>query len=93
MFVFFCLAEINQITFDFAEGESELVSGFDVEFGGSGFSLNFLVKYAIILCARLSFCIFFGGAGIFILYSFMLGCLLCFSCLFVAACSRSTTRM
>jgi NADH:ubiquinone oxidoreductase subunit H len=90
-----CLAEINQITFDFAKDESELVSVFKVEFGGGGLALNFLVEYAIILCMRLLFCIifFWGGAVIFILYSFMLGRLLCFSCLFVSACSRSTTRM
>jgi NADH-ubiquinone oxidoreductase chain 1 len=55
------LAEINQITFDFAEGESELVSGFNVEFGGGELALNFLVVYAIILCKRLLFCTILGG--------------------------------
>jgi NADH-ubiquinone oxidoreductase chain 1 len=41
VFLFSCLAEINQITFDFAEGDSELVSGFNVEFGGGVLALNF----------------------------------------------------
>jgi NADH-ubiquinone oxidoreductase chain 1 len=36
-----CLAETNHIRFDFAEGESELVSGFNVEYGRGGFSLVF----------------------------------------------------
>jgi len=41
-----CLAETNHTTFDFAEGESELVSVFNVEYGAGGFALIFLVEYA-----------------------------------------------
>nr|URH16566.1 NADH dehydrogenase subunit 1 [Sphaerotermes sphaerothorax] len=68
-FVWFisCLAETNRTPFDFAEGESELVSGFNVEYGGGGFSLIFLAEYASILFMSLLFCVIFLGGD---LYSF-----------------------
>nr|YP_009350324.1 NADH dehydrogenase subunit 1 [Odontotermes mathuri]AQP26822.1 NADH dehydrogenase subunit 1 [Odontotermes mathuri] len=68
-FVWFisCLAETNRTPFDFAEGESELVSGFNVEYGGGGFALIFLAEYASILFMSLLFCIIFLGSD---LYSF-----------------------
>merc|ERR1712212_1155834 len=43
------LAETNRSPFDFAEGESELVSGFNVEYSGSGFVILFLSEYLRIL--------------------------------------------
>lgn len=43
------LAETNRSPFDFAEGESELVSGFNVEFSGPGFVILFLSEYLSIL--------------------------------------------
>nr|YP_009350246.1 NADH dehydrogenase subunit 1 [Bulbitermes makhamensis]AQP26646.1 NADH dehydrogenase subunit 1 [Bulbitermes makhamensis] len=62
-----CLAETNRTPFDFAEGESELVSGFNVEYGSGGFALIFLAEYASILFMSLLFCVIFLGSD---LYSF-----------------------
>lgn len=65
-----CLAETNRTPFDFAEGESELVSGFNVEYRGGGFALIFLAEYARILFMRMLFSLIFLGGDImmFIFY-------------------------
>ena len=52
-------AECPLCTFDFAEGESEFVSGFNVEYGGGGFALIFVAEYASILFITLLFVLFF----------------------------------
>nr|YP_010225763.1 NADH dehydrogenase subunit 1 [Propsilocerus akamusi]UDD74640.1 NADH dehydrogenase subunit 1 [Propsilocerus akamusi] len=62
------LAETNRTPFDFAEGESELVSGFNVEYSSGGFALIFLAEYASILFMSMLFCIIFLGSDI---YSFL----------------------
>ena len=59
------LAETNRTPFDFAEGESELVSGFNVEYSRGGFALIFLAEYARILFISFLFRIAFLGADIF----------------------------
>lgn len=46
LWVISCVAETNRTPFDFAEGESELVSGFNIEYGGGGFRLIFIREYA-----------------------------------------------
>lgn len=58
-----CVAETNRAPFDFAEGESELVSGFNVEYGGGIFALIFLAEYARILFIRIMTCVIFLGGG------------------------------
>lgn len=59
------LAETNRTPFDFAEGESELVSGFNVEYRRGGFALIFLAEYARILFMRMLFCVIFLGSDVF----------------------------
>nr|UZH93077.1 NADH dehydrogenase subunit 1 [Microconema sp. 1 LLL-2022a] len=60
-----CLAETNRTPFDFAEGESELVSGFNVEYSSGGFALIFMAEYASILFMSMLFCVMFMGSNVF----------------------------
>nr|YP_010531137.1 NADH dehydrogenase subunit 1 [Runaria punctata]UXW93359.1 NADH dehydrogenase subunit 1 [Runaria punctata] len=65
MWFIISLAETNRTPFDFTEGESELVSGFNVEYGGGGFALIFLAEYASILFMSMLFCLSFLGGFMF----------------------------
>nr|ASY98287.1 NADH dehydrogenase subunit 1 [Acontista multicolor] len=59
-----CLAETNRSLFDFAEGESELVSGFNIEYGSGGFALIFLSEYSSILFMSMLICVIFMGSDL-----------------------------
>nr|AOY39408.1 NADH dehydrogenase subunit 1 [Rhysodes sp. BMNH-844233] len=58
------MAETNRTPFDFAEGESELVSGFNVEYSSGGFALIFLAEYSSILFMSMMFSVMFLGGGV-----------------------------
>nr|ALO20607.1 NADH dehydrogenase subunit 1 [Apocheima cinerarius]ALP86135.1 NADH dehydrogenase subunit 1 [Apocheima cinerarius]ALP86161.1 NADH dehydrogenase subunit 1 [Apocheima cinerarius] len=55
------MAETNRTPFDFAEGESELVSGFNVEYSSGGFALIFLAEYSSILFMSMLFSLIYLG--------------------------------
>lgn len=65
------LAETNRTPFDFAEGESELVSGFNVEYRRGGFALIFLAEYARILFISILFTSIFLGGDVFRIFFYL----------------------
>lgn len=67
------LAETNRTPFDFAEGESELVSGFNTEYRRGTFALIFIAEYSRIIIIRILTAIIFSGhLPNYFLYNFIL---------------------
>nr|ALO76697.1 NADH deshydrogenase subunit 1 [Melittomma sp. MEL01] len=65
------LAETNRTPFDFAEGESELVSGFNVEYSSGGFALIFMAEYSSILFMSMMFSMLFLGGSLYSVFFFL----------------------
>jgi len=72
-----CVAETNRTPFDFAEGESELVSGFNIEYGSGGFALLFLAEYGRIIFISYLISVLFLGVQRLFLFN-LVGCFFCF---------------
>nr|QIT06469.1 NADH dehydrogenase subunit 1 [Mesaphorura yosii] len=77
------LAETNRSPFDFAEGESELVSGFNIEYGSGGFALLFLAEYGMIIFMSYILVLMFLGGYDAVLLVNLSGLGLCFYFLWV----------
>nr|BBK07885.1 NADH dehydrogenase subunit 1 [Cynoglossus robustus] len=70
MWIVSTIAETNRSPFDLVEGESELVSGFNVEYASGPFALFFLAEYAnILLMNAISVILFFGSEYSFTSYT------------------------
>nr|QWZ46348.1 NADH dehydrogenase subunit 1 [Machla setosa] len=71
MWIISGLAETNRTPFDFAEGESELVSGFNVEYSSGTFAMIFLAEYASILFMSMICVMIFLGGDLISFYFFL----------------------
>nr|QHE65398.1 NADH dehydrogenase subunit 1 [Paralaevicephalus gracilipenis] len=80
-----CMAESNRTPFDFSEGESELVSGFNVEYGGGGFALLFISEYSSIIFISMITCLIYLGSDFCSLIFYMKLIIICFLFVWIRA--------
>nr|YP_010736935.1 NADH dehydrogenase subunit 1 [Busonia albilateralis]WEP24822.1 NADH dehydrogenase subunit 1 [Busonia albilateralis] len=73
-----CLAETNRTPFDFSEGESELVSGFNIEYSSGGFALLFISEYSVIIFTCMITCLIFLGGNFYSLVFYFKIVFMCF---------------
>lgn len=67
------LAELNRVPFDLAEGESELVSGFNIEYGSWLFAIIFISEYGnIMIISFLTYYLFLGFKNLTLLFILLL---------------------
>nr|AJE61811.1 NADH dehydrogenase subunit 1 [Cephus sareptanus] len=71
MFLVSSIAELNRSPFDFVEGESELVSGFNTEYASGVFAFLFLAEYSMILFFSMMWMLMFLGFLWFNIYSYL----------------------
>nr|YP_010397360.1 NADH dehydrogenase subunit 1 [Aeolothrips xinjiangensis]UQJ77467.1 NADH dehydrogenase subunit 1 [Aeolothrips xinjiangensis] len=83
MWIMVMLAELNRTPFDFGEGESELVSGFNVEYSGPGFAMIFMTEYAMILLAGIMTTVMFLGADFYSFFFYLKSSLISFSIIWI----------
>nr|YP_006702543.1 NADH dehydrogenase subunit 1 [Angiostrongylus vasorum]AFP58674.1 NADH dehydrogenase subunit 1 [Angiostrongylus vasorum] len=67
-FLVMIVAELNRAPFDFAEGESELVSGYNVEFGSVAFVLLFLSEYGSLIFFCVLYSVLFFDFSLLVVY-------------------------